>query len=380
MRVGLGGGQPNRAETAERQPRSQTVLRTTDERGQRGLIREIVFAAVALMAALVSDISNCQYGLRVQLTLDADAPLIAGRKFVIVYGQTSYVRGVNRAARGSTSSERYARVLQCDALEADVQAEGDIGAGIVHVIALDALIHDAKPATDNGFAAARKVISEPEARSEGCPVIIDQTLRNTVFLGNTDSVQVERNARENRIGTGTEPWAGRTDRPIWKHDGRVCWVVERRVEITHTVVRFISVGHAIPPQAEIEGQLAVYAPVILSVRGPRYVVPKAVILDCEFAITLGIAKEEIGEVISGESSVKAKRTLCLAEEILDFLIDRPATSEFELVSSLGYRDVVANLIVVSLVHPRPTGNFEVSAGRTVQVDIGDAVQVIGSRK
>src|ERR1700730_4907644 len=122
MRVGLGGGQPNRAETAERQPRSQTVLRTADERRQRGLIREIVFAAVALVAALVSDISNCQYGLGVELALDADAPLIAGRKFVIVYGQTSYIRGVNRAVRGSTGSERDARVRQDDAVKNDVQA------------------------------------------------------------------------------------------------------------------------------------------------------------------------------------------------------------------------------------------------------------------
>src|ERR1700719_2144984 len=105
MRVRLGGRQPNRAETAERQPRSQTVFSTADERGQRGLIREIVFAAVALMAALVSDISNCQYGLGVELALDADAPLIAGRKFVIVYGQTGYIRRVNRAVRLCPGSE-----------------------------------------------------------------------------------------------------------------------------------------------------------------------------------------------------------------------------------------------------------------------------------
>src|SRR5258708_7913544 len=105
--------------------------------------------------------------------LDADAVLVAGRKFVIVYGQARYVCGINRSARFRSGSERDARVCQCDTLEADVQAEGNIGAGIVHVVALDALIHDAKAAADNGLAAASKVIAEPEARSEGCPVIID---------------------------------------------------------------------------------------------------------------------------------------------------------------------------------------------------------------
>src|SRR6267378_2583654 len=99
MGVRLGGCQPNRAETGEWETWSQTVFGTADEGGQRGLIREIVFAAVALMAVLVSDIIDGQYGLGVELTLDADAVLIAGRKFVVVYGQARYVGGIDRSVR-----------------------------------------------------------------------------------------------------------------------------------------------------------------------------------------------------------------------------------------------------------------------------------------
>src|SRR5713101_8367071 len=105
----------------------------------------------------------------------------------------------------------------------------------------------------------------------------------------------------------------------------------------------------------------IYAPVVLDIGRPRYVVPKTLILDCKFLIRLRISK--------------AESTLGLTKQILDFLVESPASTYLELVRSLGPRNIVANLVVVGLIDPRPTRYFKVCAGGTVQVDIWDAVQV-----
>ena len=131
--------------------------------------------------------------------------------------------------------------------------------------------------------------------------------------------------------------------------------------------------NAIPTQAQVKGELAVDAPVVLSVKGPGNVVPLTSVLDGEFLIAFGIAKEEIGEVVAGESTVKAETALGLTEQILGLLVKSPAPTELELVSALSPRNVIADLVIVGLVFPRPAGNFEVRAGGAVQVDVGDAV-------
>ena len=42
---------------------------------------------------------------------------------------------------------------------------------IVHVIALDAFVHDTEAAAYHGFAVSTDVISKPNARTKGEPVI-----------------------------------------------------------------------------------------------------------------------------------------------------------------------------------------------------------------
>src|SRR5207249_1522081 len=66
----------------------------------------------------------------------------------------------------------------------DVQAERNIGTGIVHVVALDALVHDAKAAANNGLAPAVEVVGKAEARTEGSPVVIHQAFGHAVLAGN----------------------------------------------------------------------------------------------------------------------------------------------------------------------------------------------------
>src|SRR5206468_8791095 len=86
----------------------------------------------------------------------------------------------------------------------DVQAERNIGTGIVHVVALDALVHDAKAAANNGLAPAVEVVGKAEARTEGSPVVIHQAFGHAVLAGNPDAIQVERNTRKDRVRTRSQ--------------------------------------------------------------------------------------------------------------------------------------------------------------------------------
>src|ERR1700704_5362697 len=120
--------------------------------------------------------------------------------------------------------------------------------------------------------------------------------------------------------------------------------------------------HAVPAQAEVQGQPAIHAAVVLHVSSPRYVVPQAVVLQGEFLVRLGVYEEEVSKVVTGKGAVKIKTALGLTEQILDLLIERPAKAELKLVGSLGPREIVADLVVVSLVPPRPTRDLKMCAG------------------
>src|SRR4029077_20652195 len=153
-------------------------------------------------------------------------------------------------------------------------------------------------------------------------------------------------------------------------------------------------GYAVPAQAEVQGEPAVYAPVILDVHGPRNVVPVTVILHGEFVVALGSPQEEIGKVIASfgfattrwwidwrarscsKRPVKVEGPLGRTEQVLNLLIDRPTRAELELVRSLGERYVVADLVIVSLVLPRPARDFKMGVNPAVQIDIRDAVRII----
>src|SRR5207302_1336182 len=51
--------------------------------------------------------------------------------------------------------------------------------------------------------------------------------------------------------------------------------------------------NAVPAQAEIQGQAAIYAPVVLNISCPRHVVPLPAILDSEFLIRAGITEVDV---------------------------------------------------------------------------------------
>ena len=109
-----------------------------------------------------------------------------------------------------------------------MEAERNVRPGIVHVVALNAFVHDAEAAANNRLAAAGQVIGEAEARTEVGPVIVHQTLGYAVLLGDADAVQVQRNASENRVRAGAESGLCGTDR--CRRDSRTAAVFGRVVE------------------------------------------------------------------------------------------------------------------------------------------------------
>src|SRR5580704_12095746 len=133
--------------------------------------------------------------------LNSDAPLVADREVVVVNGQPGDAGSVDRQCGGRAGSQRESWVGELDrAWCGDLQAERDVGSGVVHVVALNALIHDAEAATDDGLASTRQVVGKTQSGTKRRPVIAHQALGNSVLARDADSVQVQRNARKNRVG------------------------------------------------------------------------------------------------------------------------------------------------------------------------------------
>src|SRR2546430_756665 len=281
------------------------------------LVRQVDVAVVVLMPTLIADITYRQNSLGGKGVLNADAVLVARRQLVIVHCQADDAGCVDRPCSGCPSGEREAWVRHLDVIEADLQTERNVGTGVVHVIALNALVHDAEPTADNCLTAATQVIGKTKTWTEGCPVIVDQALRNPILSGDADSIQVKWNACKNRIRAGAQARAG-TARAASR--GSVRWsanavviaesgcfrgVVEAGIKIAHAVVGFVCVRHAIPAQAKVEGETIVYAPVVLNVRGPRNVVPVAMVLNCQLLIRDRRPEQETGEAVSTGSVGRA---------------------------------------------------------------------------
>ena len=96
----------------------------------------------------------------------------------------------------------------------------------------------------------------------------------------------------------------------------------------------------------------------------------------EFVVAAGLAEKEIGEVQPGIATAEVKRALRVAKQVLDLLIDRPAATKLNLVRTLGPGDVVADLVIVRLVDPRPAVVSEHRARRALQIDVRDTVVIV----
>src|SRR5256885_5066687 len=233
------------------------------------------------MPTLIADITYRQNSLGGKGVLNADAVLVARRQLVIVHCQADDAGCVDRPCSGCPSGEREAWVRHLDVIEADLQTERNVGTGVVHVIALNALVHDAEPTADNCLTAATQVIGKTKTWTEGCPVIVDQALRNPILSGDADSIQVKWNACKNRIRAGAQARAG-TARAASR--GSVRWsanavvivesgcfrgVVEAGGKNWPGGVGFGFVGDALPTQRQGVGGAGVYAARGLDSHGPN---------------------------------------------------------------------------------------------------------------
>src|ERR1019366_6020916 len=154
MGVGLVESDPDLVVTLER---NQLVVRGRTRLGHEGREirngRQIGLTPVALVPVLVANISYGQYGLLSQRLLHAKAVLGARRKFVMGPAQARDGGSDNRQCW-----KRHARrslglwIRQKNVVEGDAGAERNVRPGVVHVVALDAFVHQAKSAADYGLA------------------------------------------------------------------------------------------------------------------------------------------------------------------------------------------------------------------------------------
>src|SRR6266404_2108129 len=148
--------------------------------------------------------------------LNANAPLVASRQLVFLSVQTGNAGWVDWQNTGRAGCQIEARIVQFDwPRRVHLQTKWNVRASIVHIVALNPLVHDSESATDHGLPVACEVVSEAEARTEGCPVVVYEPLRYAILPGNPDTIQVEGNAGENRVWTRAKSRAGRVDRTVW---------------------------------------------------------------------------------------------------------------------------------------------------------------------
>ena len=65
-------------------------------------------------------------------------------------------------------------------------------------------------------------------------------------------------------------------------------------------------------------------PVVLNVGGRGDVIPRAMILNGQFGVALGVAQQEIGEIIPSERTIELERALRIAEQILGLCCKEPS--------------------------------------------------------
>src|SRR5690242_4098794 len=122
--------------------------------------------------------------------LNAQAVLITCWIFVVGSVEAGDARSVNRSRGCGARGERQAWVGELRVIHRDVQAEWNVRTSIVHVVALDALIHDAETAADDRLAVAGQIVRKAEPRTKGRPVVIHQAFGHTVLTRDADAIQV----------------------------------------------------------------------------------------------------------------------------------------------------------------------------------------------
>src|ERR1019366_7166584 len=317
--------------------------------------RKIDLAPIALVPVLVADISYGQYGFLPQRLLHAKAVLGAGGQLVISPAQARDGGRDNRQCW-----ERHAGrslglwIRQKNVVEGDAGAERNVRAGVVHVVALNAFVHQAKSAADYGLALAGDVIGKSNARTESGPVVVHQTLRDPIQTVDTHAVRIQRNRCQDGIGAGGQAGTAGVDGAIRVPNRQLGGIIQIGVEVRRAVIRFIGMRDSIPPHSKVQREFPVYTPVVLYVGGPGNVVPLAAVVNSGLLILLRISQQVIGKIdaglrrarVAGERTVEIETALRGGEHVLLLLVERPTATHLELVSAPGAGNIIADLVIV----------------------------------
>src|SRR5690348_6963603 len=136
--------------------------------------------------------------------------------------------------------------------------------------------------------------------------------------------------------------------------------------------------NSVPPQAEVQRQALAGAPVVLNIQCIRLAVPVTRVLNRLLRVRVGKAEQKIGKIVSGVRPVKVERPVGVTEGVLDLCVPQDVPTEFQLVATFAPGEVVAPLVRIGSVAPRPSLRLIVGAGRTVKINLRIPVQVVGS--
>src|ERR1700733_8089506 len=101
-------------------------------------------------------------------------------------------------------------------------------------------------------------------------MVIDHILRHSILTGDPDTVQVDWRVRQNWIRAHAQARRGRKNRRVaWrKHLCLRNRSEQAGIEVTQSVVGFISVWNAVPTESQIERKPLARPPVVLYVGCP----------------------------------------------------------------------------------------------------------------
>src|SRR5256885_12781516 len=185
------------------------------------------------MAVCIPYILNRENGLGAECVLNAQAPLVAGGQFIIGAIQPSNSGWIDREARGRSRGQGNLWIVHLDRpWRIYVEAERNVRTCVVHVVALDAFVHEAEAAAQNRFSAASKVIGKADARTEGCPMVVHKPLRYSVLSRAPDAIEVQRNRNASNCDLWIRPEAG----AVWI-DGPKGWI--SRIRNKHGSIRLV---------------------------------------------------------------------------------------------------------------------------------------------
>src|SRR5205807_5240141 len=102
-------------------------------------------------------------------------------------------------------------------------------------------------------------------------------------------------------------------------------------------------------------------------------------LNGQLVVAICPAQQVVSEIVAGICVVEGIRALCSTEQVLNLLVECPASTDLELVGALRPGDVVPNLVIVGLISPRPTRVRKIGSSHAAELNSRNATAIV-SRK